>query len=721
MFQDLLGERREQADSFSYATINPDEILERTLTAELRMEDELSFQDRDSEFKLLVHAYLRDTHYQTRTQAIYNLIYIIVNACFAALPYACYEVGIPLFVCGILVFGGISGYTSCMIIALAGEQNYPRPRSLEDLTELAYGTKGYLIVAILQISLSMTLMCMSLGLFSEIMSSSASTYLPATLPIFESSPWLYFLLTSRKGMVLVGGALTLPVVLTSASLANLKWVTYMTILCFGSAFAAVVVAFIGHFDYIQEGDAIASRALTPKVQWWTLGFIGALCFSSNQKTFTVYSSLRQRNSDRWNYVVRHAYVIVIAMYVCFGCLGYLSHMSKLCRFNYFLDIDGGGDLPYDILRSIVAICVLFLLPSDGLVASTTLRRVLRHARAAYTAGGVESTWTEGENDPLAGVVCDPSTNSRTNGMDLSTVEEADTPMSTPSQSPSRRASSQVDGGRDRSSGDEGQGEGGGGVGRVSPTNAGQRGTVESDDTDWVSYSDKSSVRTSGPSGRGSGSTSGHGRSSSSSPSSQGAYGNDERRSEAGCEGSCPSDHSISVRGRVIEEDSGEDDEALRKARKERSSSIGDVQHALAQRKAQAEGVCGSCFASCDSKHVAAMLTVWAIATSVSFLSEAGVALAATVGGISTAALTFIVPALLYARLGLASDYQTRPLMKSFPALGVPNQVYMGTVGVLGVLLLLGNIAVVAYTLAHGSLDMGSETQYEDLVQSPAPA
>ena len=139
MFEDLLGVQREHTDSFSYATIRTDEILARTLTSEQLLENEIALNDRGSEFELLVHAYLRDTHYKTRTQAIFNLVYATVNACFAALPYVCHETGIPLYVCGILIIGSISGYTSCIIVALAGEQKYPRPRSLEDLAELAYG------------------------------------------------------------------------------------------------------------------------------------------------------------------------------------------------------------------------------------------------------------------------------------------------------------------------------------------------------------------------------------------------------------------------------------------------------------------------------------------------------------------------------------------------------------------------------------------------------
>ena len=156
-----------------------------------------------------------------------------------------------------------------------------------------------------------------------------------------------------------------------------------------------------------------------------------------------------------------------------------------------------------------------------------------------------------------------------------------------------------------------------------------RGTHGSDDTDWISYSEKGSSRTSGTSG-----------SDTSSKLDR---------------------HAISVRGRLIEEGAAEDsenDDATR--RKERNSSIGDVQHAIALRKARAQGACDTCVASFDGVQVVAMLAVWMIAIGISFLSDAGVALAATIGGLSTVTLTFLVPSLLYAKLGLASDYQARP-------------------------------------------------------------
>ena len=81
----------------------------------------------------------------------------------------------------------------------------------------------------------------------------------------------------------------------------------------------------------------------------------------------------------------------------------------------------------------------------------------------------------------------------------------------------------------------------------------ERGTEGSDETEWVSYSEKGSVRTSGTSG-----------SDTSSKLDR---------------------HAISVRGRLIEGGGGggsENDDATR--RKERNSSIGDVQHAIALKK-----------------------------------------------------------------------------------------------------------------------------------------
>ena len=124
-------------------------------------------------------------------------------------------------------------------------------------------------------------------------------------------------------------------------------------------------------------------------------------------------------------------------------------------------------------------------------------------------------------------------------MGLSAIDEGDTPQSTPYQSPARTSHTKESGDEDAEI--------------YASATSGLRGTHGSDDTDWISYSEKGSSRTSGTSG-----------SDTSSKLDR---------------------HAISVRGRLIEEGAAEDsenDDATR--RKERNSSIGDVQHAIASEK-----------------------------------------------------------------------------------------------------------------------------------------
>ena len=52
-------------------------------------------------------------------------------------------------------------------------------------------------------------------------------------------------------------------------LPNLEWVTYVSILCFISAFAAVIVAFVHQFGYFQEESNVVKQTVSLKGQWWT--------------------------------------------------------------------------------------------------------------------------------------------------------------------------------------------------------------------------------------------------------------------------------------------------------------------------------------------------------------------------------------------------------------------------------------------------------------------
>ena len=60
------------------------------------------------------------------------------------------------------------------------------------------------------------------------------------------------------------------------------------------------------------------------------------------------------------------------------------------------------------------------------------------------------------------------------------------------------------------------------------------------------------------------------------------------------------------------------------------------------------------------------------------------------------------------------------MIEKYPALGVPNQFFMSLVGLLGVLLLLGNIVVIVFICANGSLatDIQGQTMEQSEVGEP---
>ena len=62
-------------------------------------------------------------------------------------------------------------------------------------------------------------------------------------------------------------------------------------------------------------------------------------------------------------------------------------------------------------------------------------------------------------------------------------------------------------------------------------------------------------------------------------------------------------------------------------------------------------------------------------------------------------LVFLLPSMLYFRLGLSSDFRAAPLFTSGPFAGlIPNQAYMLMVQALGLLLVLSNAACLMYVI-----------------------
>lgn len=90
--------------------------------------------------------------------------------------------------------------------------------------------------------------------------------------------------------------------------------------------------------------------------------------------------------------------------------------------------------------------------------------------------------------------------------------------------------------------------------------------------------------------------------------------------------------------------------------------------------------------------------LWLLCTVVSFCVKRWLYLAATTGSISTVILMFIFPSILYMKLRLTSDFQAIPICGRI----LPNQLYMGCLLVLGVLILLFELTADSYFYITGS-------------------
>jgi hypothetical protein len=90
--------------------------------------------------------------------------------------------------------------------------------------------------------------------------------------------------------------------------------------------------------------------------------------------------------------------------------------------------------------------------------------------------------------------------------------------------------------------------------------------------------------------------------------------------------------------------------------------------------------------------IAPVLALWAIVLALCVSYDNFGTLGIVMGPFAAALLVYIIPSMIYFRLGLSSDYQAQPLFGSH----VPNEVYMLCVQALGILLLLGNFGLVLY-------------------------
>ena len=597
----------------------------------------------DEEFELLVQAYMHDIHYTSRPQAVYNLCYAIINAGIVALPYAAYQAGLPLFVVAIVLVAVVSSYTTCIVIAMAEDQSsnlddatsfntsYARlmafkpvtraVRTLEDLCELAFGKRGYYLVSLFQVLLSLVLMSLSLQIWAEVMQSVFSSRFGSSESLRTGYPALYFLLTTRQGVVLIGSWVVLPLVLRSAAMSSLRWTAYATVLAVAAGLLSVVYAFV--VDRDSDSAPIPAEAISYcKSQWWAVCFIITLCFSYNQKTFSVYSCLRRRSAKRWQYSVKRATTLIVVLYLTFGIFGYLSHIEEgdqLNRFNYYLDFDSGGSTFFDVTRSIVAASLLFTMPVDCLVAATTLRRVYLRARCAsrLAAAGKRAAARYPTACGILGAIwsflcccCAAGSNRRAHGSQDSHTAAALSRSALSDYDAKLAAASAV-------------------TAPIPPVST-----------------------------------------APSTPASPNRFGDDRSERSEGSD-----------------------------ATGTRQNSVVDIMN----QTGSGDGALASCCWFPD--HVRAALLFWGLSVAICIGVENWVVLAASFGSVSTSILVFLLPSMLYFRLGLSSDFRAAPLFTSGPLAGViPNQAYMLLVQILGLLLVLSNAACLVYVVFFKSDD-----------------
>lgn len=305
----------------------------------------------DDELEILVQAYLHDVHYTSRMQAIFNIFYSLVNAGLLSLPFTCSRSGILIFSFSVIFFSIISGYSTCIVVNMANDQ---KVRTLEDLGDRAFGARGMYIVSAFQIIFSFSLMCISLSIWSDIMSE----VIRSRFGEHFGAPFL----PSTRGETLVGGLIILYSCTSTQSMVSLRFTSYFTALAVISALVAVAGSLASDFLSDSSVSNLDITSLFPHKMPWLFLFSIPFCFSFNQKALTVYSCLRRRSYSRWKYCIVRAITALAVIYLIFGNVGYIAqvvHDKSLSGLNYFMDNSNGSSILYDITRySILFYCLL---------------------------------------------------------------------------------------------------------------------------------------------------------------------------------------------------------------------------------------------------------------------------------------------------------------------------------------------------------------------------
>jgi amino acid permease len=178
-----------------------------------------------------------------------------------------------------------------------------RVRTLEDLAQCAFGPNGFILVCLFQMLFSFSLMCITMDIFAEIMTD-----------VFTETSISAGILTHRRGQVMIGCVLILPLCILKKSMSSLRWTSYFTVLVVAAAILGVVTTYVTDVDIADQ--ASMKRVFTPKYDSaWSAILIVLFCYSYNQKVFMIYSCLRRRSSDRWGVAVRRANMWISLLYI----------------------------------------------------------------------------------------------------------------------------------------------------------------------------------------------------------------------------------------------------------------------------------------------------------------------------------------------------------------------------------------------------------------------
>jgi hypothetical protein len=234
----------------------------------------LAFEEENgSEFEILVQSYLRQRHYSSSSQALFNLIYSMFNVGIIALPAAVKEIGIPLYIIGIGLISIFSTYSSKMLISIAHEHDI---RNLDDLCDKIFGNFGFYTSSILQTIVSIFLICLTFIVWMDVFTDIFYDIIQYSFSNFD-----------LRAIVLIGGAIIiLPICFYTRSMVSINLLSCATVAAGIGALVSLSAALCTskEFSRLSSGDH-AVQAMYPSKNWWIATIVITICYSYIQVCF----------------------------------------------------------------------------------------------------------------------------------------------------------------------------------------------------------------------------------------------------------------------------------------------------------------------------------------------------------------------------------------------------------------------------------------------------